>query len=109
MASYIPMIIQQIFTSSIDAHAFNTTVDPGVALSNHTAKATELPKDLSTFIALLFSYSALRDWLKLIVLGGFFETCRRLVFAAYDKVVNSFFICASFDQSDASYSVYFQL
>jgi mitochondrial chaperone BCS1 len=105
--SYIA-IFQQLFSSSTNAHAFNATVDPGVALSNDTASTpsmTELPADLFSFIALLFSYSAMRDWLKLIVLGGFFETCRRLVFAAYDKFVQSFFISASFDQGDSSYSI----
>lgn len=68
---------------------------------------TEMPKDLSSFFTLLFSFSALRDWLKLIVIGGFFETCRRLIFATYSKITDSFFISASFDQGDASYSPYF--
>jgi len=109
MTSYIPIIFQQIFSSSIvDSHALNATIDPGLALSNHTTDAklamTGVPQNLSSFIALLFSFSAMRDWLKLIVIGGFFETCRRLVFATYGKIVNSFFICASFDQGDASYN-----
>lgn len=88
-------------------HAFNATVDP-LVLSNHTAEgfAAGIPSEISSFISLLFSYSALRDWLKLIIIGGFFETCRRLVFSTYGKVVDSFFISASFDQGDASYSVY---
>jgi chaperone BCS1 len=112
MASYIPIIFQQIFASSIGSHALNATVDPGVAPSNHTAEAlttTGVPQDLSSFIAFLFSFSAMRDWLKLIVIGGFFETCRRLVFSTYSKIVDSFFISASFDQGDASYSVYLWL
>lgn len=66
-----------------------------------------VPKDLTTFIGLLFSFSALRDWLKLILIGGFFETCRRLVSSTYSKVVDSFFIRASFEQGDASYSMSF--
>ena len=109
MASYIPIIVQQIFSSSIvDSRALNATADPGLALSNRTTEtlATGVPQDLASFIALLFSYSALRDWLKLIIIGGFFETCRRLVFATYNKIVDSFFICASFDQGDASYSMW---
>jgi chaperone BCS1 len=108
MASYIS-IMQQMFSSSILGPVTNTTIDPG-SLSNHTAEGlsgiTEMPQDLSSFIALLFSFSALRDWLKLIVIGGFFETCRRLVVSAYRKVVDAFFISASFDQGDASYSAY---
>lgn len=108
MTSYIS-IIQQIFSSSIVAPAINATTDQGT-LSNRTTEVlpsiTEMPQDISSFIALLFSFTALRDWLKLIVIGGFFETCRRLVVSTYSKVVDSFFISASFDQGDASYSAY---
>lgn len=99
-------MLQQAFailSPSQDIPAVNLThIDP---VANITSTDTQpFPTDLSSFIALLYSFSALRDWLKLIIIGGLFETCRRLVLTWYNKLVNSFFINASFDQGDASYS-----
>ncbi|KAF8075116.1 P-loop containing nucleoside triphosphate hydrolase protein, partial [Lyophyllum atratum] len=62
-----------------------------------------IPADLSSLLAFLASFSALHDWLKLIVIGGVLETCRRLFYTVYDKVVNAFFITATFEDGDDSY------
>ncbi|KAG6888088.1 hypothetical protein C0995_010791 [Termitomyces sp. Mi166 len=59
--------------------------------------------DVSSFLAILFSFSALKDWLKLFVIGGIFESLRRFLMTGYNKFLNSFFIRASFDNMDPSY------
>ncbi|KAL0570750.1 hypothetical protein V5O48_011216 [Marasmius crinis-equi] len=59
--------------------------------------------NISTLIGLLFSFSALGDWLKLIVIGGFLETCRRGVWSIYHKVIGSFWINAYFEDDDIVY------
>ncbi|GLB41025.1 putative AAA ATPase family protein [Lyophyllum shimeji] len=109
MASYFPLAaLQQIFSpgTSDDAPALNAT-HPMNTTTSATAGQTAFPVDASSFIAFAYSFSALRDWLKLIVIGGLFEwlfeSCRRLVTRLYDKVVGLFFIRASFEETDASY------
>ncbi|KAH9995506.1 hypothetical protein BJV77DRAFT_222463 [Russula vinacea] len=62
------------------------------AIQNTTVSATPLkiPTDFSTLLTFIYSFSALRDYLKLIVLGGAFETLRRLYTASYKSLVNRF-------------------
>ncbi|KAF9074728.1 P-loop containing nucleoside triphosphate hydrolase protein [Rhodocollybia butyracea] len=57
---------------------------------NNLAISAPIPTDISGIITLLFSLSALRDWLKLIVIGGFFETCRRIVLGGYSKMISAY-------------------
>ncbi|KAH7915272.1 P-loop containing nucleoside triphosphate hydrolase protein [Hygrophoropsis aurantiaca] len=54
-------------------------------------------------LSMLFSMSALRDWAKLLILGSFFETCRRLLSSLWRSTIDSFFITASFEEDDTSY------
>jgi hypothetical protein len=77
---------------------FNSTL-------NATASATPLkmPTNFSSLIAFIYSFSALRDYLKLVVLGGALETLRRLSTSSYAKLVDCFFITATFDSEDLSY------
>ena len=75
---------------------------------NATADFTPLkiPTDFSSLIAFIYSFSALRDYLKLIVLGGAFETLRRLYSASYTSLVDRFFITATFESEDLSFGEY---
>ncbi|KAF8159432.1 P-loop containing nucleoside triphosphate hydrolase protein [Crassisporium funariophilum] len=77
----------------------NTTASNGTLSQTSSA----FPTDLTSLFTFLVSFSALRDWLKLIVLGGVLETFRRLAFHLYYKLYNSFFITARFDEDDSSY------
>jgi len=63
----------------------------------------KIPTDVSSLIAFIYSFSALRDYLKLIVLGGALETLRRLSSASYTSLVDRFFITATFDSDDLSF------
>ncbi|KAF5381751.1 hypothetical protein D9615_005443 [Tricholomella constricta] len=105
MASYFPMLQQFMTSAATNSEAI---VNEAIPIVNATMAATEgqtvFPTDVSSFITFLYSYSALRDWFKLIVIGGLFESCRRALMSLYYKVGDSFFIRASFDQSDASYN-----
>lgn len=77
---------------------FNTT-------TNATAR-TGLPSaasDLHTLISTVLSLAALSDWLKLFVVGGLFQWCRRYSFSFRDWVVDTLWITATFDAKDDSY------
>ncbi|KDQ26599.1 hypothetical protein PLEOSDRAFT_1105500 [Pleurotus ostreatus PC15] len=75
-----------------------------VANSTISQAPMAIPSDIASLITLLFSFSALRDWIKLIVIGGVLETARRSVFSVYARLINSFFITATFDEDDISFS-----
>lgn len=101
MTTYLQQILGGLvpLLNSTVVEVTNTTS----ALPQATVPPLAIPADLTSLISLLFSFSALRDWLKLIVLGGFFETCRRVIFTQYAKFVDAFHITATFDEDDPSY------
>ncbi|KAJ3720308.1 P-loop containing nucleoside triphosphate hydrolase protein [Lentinula raphanica] len=81
-----------------------SVTEPNVApTSTPISSADTVPLNISSIITFLFSLSALRDWLKLILIGGFFETCRQIVFGLYYKMVSAFWVNAYFDGHDACY------
>lgn len=82
---------------------FSNTTVPQTPLGGHSPF---LPSGLAEIWAFVLSFSALRDWLKLIVLGGVLETCRRFGYLAWQSFVDSFFLTAHFEQEDESYGVY---
>jgi mitochondrial chaperone BCS1 len=71
-------------------------------IHNFKSMVADTQLSLSTLLTFIYSFSALCDYLKLIVLGGAFETLRRLYSASYKSLVNRFFITATFE-SDVSY------
>ena len=103
------LLIQQVLTglSSMgvvpDAPQLNATTAGNATVASPTATPFTMPTNLSGLVALLFSLSALRDWLKLIIIGGFFETCRRLIFSTWGTVIRSFWVTAYFKEDDSSY------
>ncbi|KAF9266624.1 P-loop containing nucleoside triphosphate hydrolase protein [Marasmius fiardii PR-910] len=98
------VVLQQILklagTENVSSSISNST---GVfGQQGHGAPSLTM-NSIPSLIGLLFSFSALGDWLKLIVIGGFLETCRRLLFTLYDKAIKSFWINAYFEDEDAVY------
>ncbi|KAH9073493.1 P-loop containing nucleoside triphosphate hydrolase protein [Lactarius deliciosus] len=76
------------------------------ATQNATASDAPLrmPTDFSSLMGFIYSISALRDYLKLIVLGGALETLRRLYSASYSNLVDRLFITATFESEDVAFS-----
>ncbi|KAF8460460.1 P-loop containing nucleoside triphosphate hydrolase protein [Russula ochroleuca] len=94
------------FLMLLNNSAENTTLPVhNDSFTNATADATPLkiPTDFSSLFTFIYSFSALRDYLKLIVLGGAFETLRRLYSASYRNLMDRFFITATFESEDSSY------
>lgn len=81
----------------------DTTIQTGAA--GPPTMPSPTPNNLPTAIASFVSISALRDWIKLLVIGGIFEFCRRGAVKAYQAVYNWFFITAVFMEDDASYGM----
>lgn len=109
MASPI-FLVQQVLSALTNGEDDSTTA---ACISNSTnvpSKSGSFPLkgalDLPSLLFMFLSSSALRDWLKLIVIGGVFEYCRRLAFYCYGKLYSRFFITAYFEQGDTTYGTF---
>ncbi|ETW78672.1 hypothetical protein HETIRDRAFT_246860, partial [Heterobasidion irregulare TC 32-1] len=60
----------------------------------------QIPTDLSSLLTFIYSLSALRDWLKLLLFGAALEACRRVYLSSYSSFIDSFFITAHFESDD---------
>ena len=78
-------------------------LDAEAGMSNSTVLNATSQSQTSSLISLLLTFPALRDWLKLIVIGGVLEGCRRSFFSTWNCIMASFFITAQFQEDDDSY------
>ncbi|KAK2467652.1 hypothetical protein APHAL10511_000507 [Amanita phalloides] len=62
--------------------------------------STPLPDELSSLVALMVSFSAIRDWLKFALVGVLLEACRRLSSIMYETLQDAIFITATFEDND---------
>lgn len=76
----------------------NTTASPEASL----AKA--LPTDLGSLITFVLTLGALRDWLKIFLLGGLLESARRFVYYLYGAILESFLLTVEIDGDDPAHA-----
>lgn len=108
-----PLYLAQQLFSAISNNAPQAPAGTCIngTLSNDTisydqTQSMGFPVDLPSLINLLISFSALREWFKILVFGSVLETLRRLAFHFYYKIYNSFFITARFEEDDSSYGMF---
>lgn len=104
MASPFP-IIQEFLAGTLGSESSHANL-ANESYSAFTSPTSTIPTDLLSLLSALVSIYALREWLILIVIGGFLESCRRLGCITYDKVINSFCITAEFEEDDDSYGMH---
>lgn len=71
-------------------------------LTNITTTLAEKPS-VATLATVLLTFTGFQDWLKLFLIGGVFETCRRVFFQVWYSVVDSLWITVDFEEGDDSY------
>ena len=64
---------------------------------------------IATLATILLSFTGFQDWLKLFLIGGIFETCRRLAFQSWHSVIDRFWITVDFEDGDDSYGEYLRI
>ncbi len=97
-----------LFNDSIERTTMqsqNDTLMNATQNLNATVSATPLkmPTGFSSLLAFIYSFAALQDYVKLIVLGGAFETLRRLFSASRKSLTDQFFVTATFESDDISF------
>ncbi|KAI0047937.1 P-loop containing nucleoside triphosphate hydrolase protein [Auriscalpium vulgare] len=101
LASLVSPILS-ILNGSDAAAAINATVS-NATMTGASSAPMGTPSDLTSLIAWINSFSALRDYFKLIILGGAFETLRRFYSFSYVSLVDRFYISASFESDDSAF------
>ena len=74
-----------------------------LAATNTTSpSSTEASASFSPFLIVsrLLTVSAVRDWLKLLLVGGILEVCRRLLWRSWESIMNFFWITVTLDEGD---------
>ena len=97
-----------LFNGSVETATMSAQNNTFINATSQNAMASastpmKMPTDFSSLLAFIYSFSALRDYVKLIVLGGAFETLRRLYSASYKNIMDRFFISATFESEDPSF------
>lgn len=103
-------LFQQAFSTLTSALASSTAAMNVTDTAHNGTSTVPLPLGTSgpalttALLSMLLSYSALRDWLKLLIIGTVMETSRRLFLHLWQNIQESFWITACFDDDDESYS-----
>jgi hypothetical protein len=58
---------------------------------------------IATLATVLLSFAGIQDWLKLFLIGGVLETCRRTALQAWQNLLDSIWITVDFEDGDDSY------
>ena len=58
---------------------------------------------IATLATALLSLTGIQDWLKLFLIGGVLETCRRTLLQAWQNILDSIWISVDFEDGDDSY------
>ena len=59
-----------------------------------------VPQEIYSLVASFLSISAISDWIKLFVVGGVLETCRRFLFSWWDGFLDTFWLIATIDAGE---------
>ena len=89
-------LIQVVLTAAATQAQLNSTVQ---VTDGGTSASTAASSSSSSFL----NFSALHNWLKLIIVGAAIETSRRMFFYLWRSLTSSFWITARFDEHDISY------
>ena len=80
------------------------TASADVPIATQGDLAVGLPSVLAPLLALIMWLPALPDWLKLLVVGGIVEACRRTLFLLYRRAASAFVITVTLDDDSECYS-----
>jgi chaperone BCS1 len=100
------MMLNNSVTEAPTSLAQNLTLNATQNVMADANTTVKVPTDFSSLITFLYSFSALHDYVKLIVLGGAFETLRRFYSSSYKNLVDRFFVTATFESEDLSYGAH---
>ncbi|KAI4519963.1 P-loop containing nucleoside triphosphate hydrolase protein [Schizophyllum commune] len=87
-----------------DAANATLTASGDMPSATQGAPATGLPTVLAPLLALIMWLPALPDWLKLLVVGGVVEACRRTLFVLYRRAASAFVITVTLDDDSECYN-----
>ena len=93
----------QAVLSALQPGSTDLNISEVIAATNNTLpSSTEASTSFSPFLIVsrLLTVSAVRDWLKLLIVGGILEVCRRLLWRSWESIMNYFWITVTLDEGD---------
>ena len=93
----------QTVLSALQPGSTELNISEVIATTNNTLPSfTEASTSFSPFLIVsrLLTVSAVRDWLKLLLVGGILEVCRRLLWRSWESIMNFFWITVTLDEGD---------
>ncbi|TBU36874.1 P-loop containing nucleoside triphosphate hydrolase protein [Dichomitus squalens] len=103
----------QTILSAVQSGSTNLNISEVIAATNATLPSSaEGAPSFSPFqlIHKLLTVSAVRDWLKLLLVGSILEVCRRFLWRSWESIMHYFWITVTLDEGDdAGYWLMFWL
>ena len=93
----------QTVLSALQPGSTDLNISEVIAATNTTSlPSAEASNSFSPFLLVsrLLTVSAIRDWLKLLLVGGILEVCRRLLWRSWESIMNFFWITVTLDEGD---------
>ena len=93
----------QTVLSALQPGSTDLNIPEVIAAANTTSlPSAEASNSFSPFLLVsrLLTVSAVCDWLKLLLVGGILEVCRRLLWRSWESVMNFFWITVTLDEGD---------
>ena len=93
----------QTVLSALQPGSTDLNISEVIAAANTTSlPSAEASNSFSPFLLVsrLLTVSAVRDWLKLLLVGGILEVCRRLLWRSWESIMNYFWITVTLDEGD---------
>ena len=89
----------------------NATLAANSTAANNTMTLAgfPIPKDLATLFTVIWTLKPFGDWTGLFVLGGLVETFRRFASSMWGRVVEAFFLTATFHENDEAFGAWTHL
>ena len=94
----------QAVLSALQPGSTDLNISEVIAAANTTSlpSSTEASTSFSPFLIVsrLLTVPAVHDWLKLLLVGGILEVCRRLLWRSWESIMNFFWITVTLDEGD---------
>ena len=78
----------------------NDTLTSNTTIAASVMSSFPVPQEIYSLVTSFLSISAISDWIKLFVVGGALETCRRFLFTWWDGFLETFWLIATIDSGE---------
>lgn len=90
--------------AGMDSLPMNVTTASQPLFQGQAGMLPATPNTFASLFSLLLSFGALRDWVKIFLIGGLLESCRRSAYTLYNACVEWFMLTVEISGDDPAYA-----